>query len=185
MKLPWRRVPPLPQEVLDQLALGPGDRVLAWGVDTATQAWVVASVYALHQVPAGVGDGSSPSAVAAAGSLRWRRPWWHVAAGAWEPRTRTITVTWADGSRPSMWSFEGERVVLAAVVQDRVTASVVVSVPAAAGERELGRVSLRKDLERGTLIDQVVPRRGVDVTDPEVRAAFDAIVADLREQAGI
>lgn len=198
----------LPDEVARAVAWGPGDRMLAWARDATTGAYVVASLHSLHHVPASVvgaggpgaaglgaggvgagGDGqaaaAAPAALGASAAARWSRPWLDVAAGAWEPKTRTITVTWADGGRPAMWSLADDRVSLPSVLQDRVRASVVLALPVQLGERDLGRVALRKDLATGALVEQVSLRRGSAAKDPEVTAYVETLLADLREQAGL
>jgi len=177
------------------LELAAGDRVLGWAQDATTGAYVVASLHALHHLPgrtdgdagtsAAAAAAAAPSALGAGAAARWTRPWLDVAAGAWEPRTRTITVTWADGSRPAMWSFVDDRVTFPAVLHDRVNASVFVAVPVQLGERNLGQVALRKDLATGALVEQVSLRRGAASQDPEVAAYVQALLADLREQAGL
>lgn len=203
----------LPAEVAGALELGPGDRALAWSQDAATKAYVVASLHALHHVPGRGGDGAggsatsaaasaasaapaapaasaaataaAPAALGASGAARWSRPWLDVAAGAWEPKTRTITVTWADQGRPAMWSFEDPGVTLPSVLHERVRASVLVAVPVQMGERDLGRVALRKDLATGALVEQVSLRRGSAGRDPDVAAYVQVLLRDLREQAGL
>lgn len=198
MSLFGRRGPALPGAVVEALELPRGDRVLAWAQDATTQAYVVATTYALHHVPAALaGDSAAnggpdparaaaaPSAVGAAAAARWTRPWLDVAAGAWEPKSRTITVTWADGGRPQMWTLADARVDLPSVFQDRVRASVLLAVPVQMGETDLGRVALRKDLATGALVDQVTLRRKSAAADPEVAAYIAELLAHLREQAGL
>ena len=200
---PGRGREDVPDDMARAIEWGPGDRLLAWARDAATGAYVVASLHALHHVPAfvvgadgaGAGNGAgrdggaaaaaAPSALGASGAARWSRPWLDVAAGAWEPKTRTITVTWADGGRPSMWTIADERVDVPSVLQDRVRASVVLSVPVQLGDRDLGRVALRKDLASGALVEQVSLRHGSAVKDPEVAAYVEVLLRDLREQAGL
>lgn len=207
MRLFRARRAALSAEVAGALELGPGDRVLAWSQDAATKAYVVASLHALHHVPGRGGDGAggsatsaaasaapaasaaataaAPAALGASGAARWSRPWLDVAAGAWEPKTRTITVTWADQGRPAMWSFEDPGVTLPSVLHERVRASVLVAVPVQMGERDLGRVALRKDLATGALVEQVSLRRGSAGRDPDVAAYVQVLLRDLREQAGL
>lgn len=187
---------PMDPAVGAALGLGDGDRVLAWARDVATGAVIVASLHGLHHVPASVlsaNDGgpapqaraAAPTTVAAGGAARWSRRWLDVAAGAWEPHTATLTVTWADAGRPAMWTLSGDAVRLAAVLHDRVNASVLLASPVVMGERDLGRVALRKDLVTGALIEQTTLRRRSDADDPAVAAYVADLAADLREQAGL
>lgn len=212
MRMFGRREPALPAEVAGALGLGRGDRALAWARDETTGAYVVASLHALHHVPATAVDGggaagadradradggggaagagsaafgTAPAAVGAAGAARWARPWHEVAAGAWEPKTRALTVTWADGGRPVMWALAGDRVSLPSVLHERVRASVLVSIPVRMGESDLGRAALRKDLATDALVEQVTLRRGSARQDPEVAAYVETLLRDLREQAGL
>ncbi len=96
-----------PPWALERLDLRPRDRVLAWGQDAVTGSCIVASLHALHHVPSVPSEGRHPEAeheslavlptgVAADASALWSRPWLEVLAGAWEPRTRTLSVTWVD-----------------------------------------------------------------------------------------
>ncbi|WP_052024809.1 hypothetical protein [Austwickia chelonae] len=165
-----------------QVELPAGDRVLAWSRDGASGAYLVASLYALHHVPTAAGD--DPVAAARRGQP-WRRPWRDVAAGAWDPGTKTLTVTWSDGSRPVMWTLADDGVQLPAVLHDRVRSSVYVMAPVRMGEADLGRVALRRDFETGALVEQVTLKRGRASHDPEVAEYAQLLLCDLREQAGL
>ncbi len=186
---------PAPEWALVHLELRAPDRVLAWGQDTVTGACIVASLYALHHLPPGASTSPHlggdlalavlPTGVAAGASVRWSRPWLDVLAGSWEPRTHTLSVTWADGSRASMWTLKERQLRLPSVFQERVRASLYVSTPVEVGGRPVGQVALRRDLATGELREQVSWRRGRPTTDPAVAAEVDRLLADLRDQAGL
>lgn len=179
-----RRGTGLPPQVAAELGLDRGDRVLAWATDTNTGAYVVASMYAVHQVPAAEDADEVSAAVRTCVASRWSRPWLDVAAGAWEPTTRTLTATWADGGRPAMWTVAPDQLTFPSVFHERVNASVYVSVPVQMGEKDAGRVALRKDLSDGRLVEQRSLRRGAG-SDPEVQRYADELLASLKEQAGL
>ncbi|WP_116113440.1 hypothetical protein [Austwickia chelonae] len=183
MRWPGRgREEQLPEEIAGQVALPSGDRLLAWSRDAASGAYLVASLYALHHVPVAAGD--DPVAAIRRGEP-WSRPWRDIAAGAWDPGTKTLTVTWSDGARPVMWTLADDSVRLPAVLHDRVRSSVYVMAPVRMGESDLGRVALRRDFEKGTLVEQVTLKRGRASQDPEVAEYAQLLLRDLREQAGL
>lgn len=193
----WRRPErPAPDWALACLDLDPRDRVLAWGQDTVTGALVVATLHALHHVPpaaqgtadAGAGRDALavlPTGVAADAAARWSRPWLDVLAGAWDPGTHTLSVTWADGSRASMWTLQDRQLRLPSVFQERVRASLYVSAPIESGGRAAGQVALRRDLASGELREQVSWRGGRRAHDPAAAAEVQRLIADLRDQAGL
>ncbi len=165
----------LPQEVLAGLELTPGERVLAFGVDTATGGYAVLSRYHL-------------ALVAPTGWVGFRRPWHEVASGSWDPVTGTVSVLWADGARPAMLTFGVGHDDIADAFRERVQASVVTSDQVLLvdedGPASAGRVSLRKNLATDELLVQVKLNRGVRRSDPEVAAAVERATADLWEQVG-
>lgn len=184
-----------PPWAVARLDLQPRDRVLAWGQDTVTGACIVASLYALHHVPPEASEDPGhaayeslallPTGIAADASARWSRPWLEVLAGAWEPRTRTLSVTWVDGGRAVMWTLGERQLRLPSVFSERVRASLYVSAPVESGGRAVGQVALRRDLATGELREQVSWRRGRSAADPEIAAEVDRLLADLRDQAGL
>ncbi len=203
MGLFGRRDPALPPGVAAALDVGRGDRVLAWDRDALTGAYVVASLHALHHVPAeaaepadsaesGAAAGGSfdamtvaPAAVAAGARARWTRRWLDVAAGAWEPKTHTLSVTWADGGRAAMWTFEGDRVRFPSVFHDRVRTSVYVSALLDPAKPHTGQVALRRDFATGELLEQVTLRKGLRADDSAIAQTVAVLLADLRDQAGL
>ncbi len=166
--------PDLPAPARDALGVRRGERVLAAACDERTGDYVVATTTKL----AVVGED---------GTLRLHRPWHEVGAGAWEPQTQTISVTWADGGRAAQWTLAGsgggER--LAEVFYERVATSVLIDAPVEIEERVLGRVAIRRDLESGDLVRQITWSRGVGRDDAGAHHHAEVLLDDLAEQAGL
>ncbi len=164
--------PDLPPAIEKALELAKGERVLSFAVDDNTGEYVVATTYAL--------------AVFASSNERiLRRRWLDVDAGAWEPVTATLTVTWADGRRAGQWSFRDQQTLLPETVRERVQASVVLSTRLNLGDRRTGRVAIRKDFATRELIPQTILGRYARADDPEVQAHVQAALAHLRDQVGL
>jgi len=164
--------PDLPPAVEEALELAKGERVLAFAVDDNTGGYVVATSYALAVFTTGV-------------ERILRRRWLSVDAGAWEPETATLTVTWADGRRAGQWSFRDQQTLLPETVRERVQASVVLSTRLNLGDRRTGRVAIRQDLATRELIAQTILGRHAHADDPEVQAHVQAALAHLRDQVGL
>ena len=169
-----RRAPraDLPPAVAEALELAKGERVLAFAVDDNTGEYVVATGYALAVFTTGV-------------ERILRRRWLSVDAGAWEPETATLTVTWVDGRRAGQWSFRDQATLLPETVRERVQASVVLSTRLNLGDRRTGRVAIRQDLATRELIPQTILGRYARADDPEVQAHVQAALAHLRDQVGL
>ena len=164
--------PDIPPAIEKELELAKGERVLAFAVDDNTGGYVVATTYAL--------------AVSTSSAERiLRRRWLSVDAGAWEPVTATLTVTWADGRRAAQWSFRDQQTLLPETVWERVQASVVLSTRLNLGDRRTGRVAIRQDFATRELIPQTILGRYARADDPEVQAHVQAALAHLRDQVGL
>ena len=192
----------LPPEVTVALALARGERVLAFGVDDSTGAYVVATNFALAVVSVVTGTSGAPSSTAVATGPQalgaeaaragatavertLRRPWLFVDAGVWQPETATLTVTWTDGRQGGQWSFRDQPTRLPETLRERVQASVVISTRLNLGDRRTGRVAIRQDLETRELIPQTLLGRYARADDPEVQAHVQAALAHLRDQVGL
>jgi len=202
----------LPPVVTAALALAKGERVLAFAVDDDTGWYVVATTYALAVVtqpgasptktkavvtpevvtpevvtpevtaPAVVtSEGTAP----AAAERNLRRRWLSVDAGAWEPDTARLTVTWADGGRGAQWFFKDQETRLPETLRERVQASVVIATRLTMGDRRNGRVAIRQDFATRELIPQTILGRYTRADDPEVQAHVQAALAHLRDQVGL
>jgi len=172
----------LPAAVLPALGLVRGERVLAFAVDDNTGGYVIATTYGLAVVSWG---GVASTAAAPAARVILRRRWLDVDAGAWEPDTATLTVTWADGGRGAQWSFRGQQTLLPETLRERVQASVVIATRLTLGDRRGGRVAIRQDFATRELIAQTILGRGTRADDPEVQAHVQAALAHLRDQVGL
>lgn len=187
----------LPPAVVKTLELAKGERVLAFAVDDNTGACVVATTYALAVVKSVATTSSSgtsgtvPSDSVTSDSASrtaertMRRRWLSVDAGAWEPQTATLTVTWADGKRAGQWSFRDQPTLLPETVRERVQASVVISTRLTLGDKRTGRVAIRQDFATRELIPQTILGRYARADDPEVEAHVRAALAHLRDQVGL
>lgn len=164
--------PDLPPAIEKALDLAKGERVLAFAVDDNTGGYVVATTYALAVFTSSV-------------ERILRRRWLSVDAGAWEPVTATLTVTWADGQRAGQWSFRDQQTLLPETVRERVQASVVLSTRLNLDDRRTGRVAIRQDFATRELIPQTILGRNARANDPEVQAHVQAALAHLRDQVGL
>jgi hypothetical protein len=239
-----RRAPraEVPPAVVAALELAKGERVLAFGVDDNTGAFVVATTFCLAVVSLAVVEsavvtsnvapataktstaktstaGSStaetstaetstvtpatartstaktstamPATAATATAATatvvrtLRRRWLSVDAGAWEPETATLTVTWAEGGRGAQWSFRDQETLLPETLRERVQASVVIATRLTLGDRRNGRVAIRQDFATRELISQTILGRYTRADDPEVQAHVQAALAHLRDQVGL
>lgn len=162
----------LPAAIAKTLELAKGERVLAFAIDDNSGAHVVATTYAL-------------AVVTPAAERIVRRRWLSVDAGAWEPETATLTVTWADGRRAGQWSFRDQNTLLPETVRERVQASVVLSTRLNLGDRRQGRVAIRQDFATRELVAQTILGRYARSDDPEVQAHVQAALAHLRDQVGL
>lgn len=166
-----RRADRLPAGVADAVALGPGERMLSWAREQASDTTVVATNHGLY-------------AVDAHGTRVLARAWHEVDAGTWSAELGQLTVTWVDGSRPVQWTL-GDATLVPETVRERVQASVVLAQRVDLGPRRGARVVIRQNLGSGELVEQVVLGRGVRADDETVRAAVAVALADLREQVGL
>lgn len=168
----------LPATVRSSLGLLPNERVVAAARDD-TGVWVVVGTARLYAVPS-TGDGSPATGLVAA------RPWHLVDNGKWDHDNFTLTVTWVDGARPQQWLFRDSGGQVLTAFRERVQASVVISEAVDLGSKaRKARVVIRKDLADGSLHDQTILGRGVQLSDSGVAEAVAATRAQLREQVGL
>lgn len=183
--------------VAQALDLAKGEKVLAFAVDDNTGAYVVATTYALAVVTSSVRPSSAETSAPRSSATETsaaehstaertlRRRWLSVDAGAWEPETATLTVTWADGRRAGQWSFRDQSTLLPETLRERVQASVVLSTRLALGDRRAGRVAIRQDFATRELVAQTILGRNTRADDPEVQAHVQAALAHLKDQVGL
>lgn len=161
----------LPDDVRRAVPLRSGDRVIAWAKDELTGGHVVASTHHVAVV--------GPDA-----TLAWQRPWHEAEAGTWQGDSQLLTVTWVDRRRPTQWLVR-DAALLQQALRERIQASVVLSDEFRTESRRTVRVVIRQDFANGTLLEQVVPGKGVDLGDPEVAAEASTRLARLRSAVGL
>lgn len=166
-----RSKPQLPPQVLQQLDLPKGERVLASAVDQLTGGHVVATNWHLTVV--------SPDGTVAS------HPWHDVDAGQWESQTWTLTVTWIDKKRPGQWTFGEQDTRLPETFHERVRASIVLAEELPLTGRGSGRVVVRRDLRGGRLVTQTVLGRGARADDPQVQDAVARTKAFVEDAVGL
>lgn len=145
-----------------------GEQWLAAAPTSAPGGWLAATTYRLFWVA----DGG------------WARPWTAVDSASWSRESANLTVSWAEGGRPTQWAMAEDGRFLT-TLRERVQASVVLAGSLDLGDRRSGRVAIRRDQRTGELFDQVVLGRFSRFDDPEVAAAVARLRADLREQVGL
>ncbi|GAB3883570.1 hypothetical protein [Terrabacter terrigena] len=166
-----RRRPGLPAEVRAAVPLDGSESVLAWARDDLTGGHVVATTH--HLVFVG-----------ADGALSWRRPWHEAETGTWQGESSLLTVTWADRTPAAQWRLS-EPSLLQQTLRERLQASVVLSDEFRAPNRRTVRVVIRHNLATGDLVEQTIPGKGVDLTDPRVAAEAAERLARLRSEVGL
>ena len=166
-----RRRPALPTDVRAAVPLDSGESVLAWARDDLTGGHVVATTHHL-------------ASVGADGTLVWRRPWHEAETGTWQGESSLLTVTWADRTPAAQWRLR-EPSLVQQTLRERLQASVVLSDEFRAPNRRTVRVVIRQDLATGALVEQTIPGKGVDLTDPRVAAEAAERLARLRSEVGL
>ena len=159
----WRRGDGIPDDERAELDLRPGERVLA-AAPEEPDGWLAATELAL------VGRGR-------------RLAWSDVGHAQWLDEERTLVVDLVEPGRAGLRARLRDPGRLPETVHERVMASIVVSrrvaVPGVGELRVVGRNDGGRDL-----VWQVVPDRGVDRSDPDVRRVADATVTRLRGELG-
>jgi hypothetical protein len=163
---PVRR-PALPDDVRQVLRLDPAARVLAWSA-LVGGGWAVATTAGLRAL--------LPSGVLV------DRPWTDVDHAAWDVDARMLAVWWVGSRQPTPLEV-GDDSYLPEVAHERVRASLVLTREVGVPGGRTVRVALRKGAD-GALSTQVVPPRGVRLTDPEVAPLVARAEAELRAEAG-
>ena len=165
----------LPLDGRESLELVDGERVLGWargpGEVAGAAVFVVATDRAVHiPAPAGLG----------------RTPWDLVVRAAWEDPVLEVVAQEAPGSRPrTIRVVLDEPRDLVSVVHAQVTGSVMVQQRLDLGEGRYATAVARRVADTGKTRWSVSFDRGDDPRDPELRAAADAALRDLRAALGI
>ena len=166
-----RRRPDLDVGVRQAVPLGDNERILAWAKDDDTGGHVVACTHHL-------------AFVAADGLLEWSRPWHEAESGTWQGDSSLLTVVWVDRREPPAQWRVTQPSLLQETLRERLQASVVITDEFRTPARRTVRVVIRQDLATGALVEQVVPGRGADLSDPEVAAEVASRLARLRSEVG-
>ncbi len=177
----WRRrperVPALPAQVREGLALRRGERVLAH-CERADGGWAIATSAALVLVDAIDGPLHGPGTPSA------RRLWHDVAEATWDPDTTAVEIRWVDAARSTILLADpvGH---LPQVLRERVMSTYVLSQRLPVRGRRGVTVAVRRHAVEGTLFTQVVADDGISTVRPEVADQVAALTRDLAEQAGL
>lgn len=149
------------------------ERLLAWALDTRTGNRLVAGVWQLYAVAPETAPGAATG-----------RPWHLVDAGAWDPATAILKVSWVDRA-PALTARIAEQNGFPETLRERVQASVVLADFLELGERRTARVVVRRNLETGELLAQTILGPGVTSRDPGVIEVTTGALDRLREQVGL
>src|SRR5829696_134964 len=166
-----RRRPALPAGVRTAVPLDRGEQVLAWARDEISGDHVIATTH--HLALVGADD-----------ALAWRRPWHDAESGAWQGESAELTVTWVDRTPPARWRLI-EPSLIQQALRERLQASVVLADEFRTAGRRTVRVVIRQDLATGDLIEQTIPGKGVDLSDPQVAREAAQRMAQLRAEVGL
>lgn len=169
MALIGRRRGRVPHEVLTQLSVDGGERVIAWGTDPGpdgTPRYLVATDRALYLQ-------------ASDERIEWDR----ITKATWEQPVFDLVI--ADVPPRRLRVSVADSGDLPAAVHDRVTASVVVSERIDLGDGRGAKAVARRASDVDPIRWSVVFDPGLDPTDPELRAAADRALTDLRQVLGI
>ena len=166
-----RRRPALPEQVRAAVPLDGSERVLAWAQDESSGGHVVATTHHL-------------AFVRSDGQLLWQRPWHEAESGTWQGDSSLLTVIWVDHRNPAQWRVT-EPSLLQQALRERLQASVVVTDEFRTASRRSVRVVIRQDLATGALLEQTIPGKGADLSDPVVAAEASARLARLRSEVGL
>jgi hypothetical protein len=158
----------LPDAAREALGLPADVRVLAWS-SLVGDGWAAA-------LPAGL-------RAVLPGALRVERPWTDVDRVAWDRDSRMLVVWWVGSRRATPLEVQDQGSFLPEVIHERVRSSMVLVREVPLPDGRTVRVALRRT-DDGTLSTQVVPGRGVRMSDPEVAALVDRARAALLDEAG-
>jgi hypothetical protein len=164
-----RRRRRLPAEIQAALAMGRGERIIAWGSDPrpdGTVEYLVATDRALYLQ--GRGE---------------RIAWDSITKATWAEPVLELVI--ADAPSRLLRVTAGDSGDLPAAVHDRVTSSVLVSERLDLGEGRGAKAVARRNSDDGPVRWSVVFDAGLDPSDPALREAADRALADLRGSLGI
>lgn len=169
---PARRPDDVPADARVELARG--ERLLACAQEDSQGHWVLLTTWRLVERTE---DGRTVL----------ERPWHEVDAGVWNPDTWALSVSFVDGLQGRQWVLRQRTGPgsVPEVFRERTSASVVLTRTVDLGPRRRARVSVRTDLRRRVLLEQVLLGRGTRGDDPELAAQVHLARQELRGQVGL
>ena len=111
-------------------------------------------------------------------------PWHEAESGTWQGESSRLTVTWVDQGVPAGWHLT-EPSLLQQTLRERLQASVVLADEFRTAGRRTVRVVIRQDLASGALLEQTIPGKGADLSDPQVAREAAERMARLRSEVGL
>ncbi|GHG51096.1 hypothetical protein GCM10011331_14320 [Flavimobilis marinus] len=113
------------------------------------------------------------------------REWVDVDRASLDPETRTLTVSWADGTGTSALVFADDTAAqLTLVLREQVQSSVVLAESLKLPGGAVARVAVRRR-PSGELFSQVIGDARVNLADPDTARVVGACEARLREASGL
>lgn len=113
------------------------------------------------------------------------RQWCDVDRAALDPLTANLTITWADASPVTELRLANIKdPKFAAMLHDRVQASVIVAETVRLPHKQVVRVAVRRDAA-GELFSQVIGPGTIRLDDPETVALVDAAESRIRDACGL
>lgn len=169
---PARRADDVPADA--RVRLAGGERLLASAQEDGQGHWLLLTTWRLLERTED-------------GRTLLERPWHEVDAGAWNPDTWALAVSFVDGSHGRQWVLR-ERSGPGSVPKvfwERTTASVVLTRAVELGPRRRARVTVRSDLRTRALLEQVLLGRGASREDRELMRQVHLARQELRGQVGL
>ena len=151
------------------LAMDLGERVIAWGCDSANDRYTLATDKALYPE-----------------QIRERLRWDSISKATWDEPILNVTIHDTSGATKGTLKLRVEESGdLPAAVFALVTESVVVSEYVDLGNGAGARMVARRDGDEGTIWWSVVFDSGLNSADPALRARAEEELASLRDSLGI
>ncbi len=113
------------------------------------------------------------------------RQWCDVDRAALDPLTANLTIMWADASPVSTLKLADIKdPKFAAMLHDRVQASVILAETVHLPHKQSARVAVRRDAS-GQLFSQVIGPGTIRLDDPQTVALVDAAESRIRDACGL
>lgn len=113
------------------------------------------------------------------------RQWCDVDRAALDPLTANLTIKWADASPTTELRLANTKdPKFAAMLHDRVQASVIVAETVRLPAKQVVRVAVRRDAA-GQLFSQVIGPGTIRLDDPQTVALVDAAESRIRDACGL